>query len=246
MPSSTRSSLPHRARGLALGPAALILARDKLVLSAGDGRAHLTVHFGPHSRVIELHETVTESDGSKTHKRLFTITHANLELLVREIAPGFLKVMSDLLNPLRVGWMARRQVAVVVGLIPDDADIEKVTSVRRGKLIVDPDKLATHASVPEFLEELYDLRDGTSFALFDCRKPGGSRLLGIGFKYTDSVAQPHLTWFRRSAMADAMKRLTSQFHEAAARYGQFHEPLPWSVLGSPPNAAQRDTAKPYE
>jgi len=142
--------------------------------------------------------------------------------------------------------MARRRVAVVVGLIPDDAEIESVTSVRRGKLTVDPDKLAAHASLPEFLEELYDLRDGASFTLYDCRKPGSPRLLGIGFKYTDSGGWPHLAWFRRAAMADAMKRLTSQFHEAAARYGQFHAPLPWSALSSRPDAAQRGTGEPRE
>ena len=134
--------------------------------------------------------------------------------------------MKDLRRPLRIGWMARRRIAAVVGLIPQDNDLPKVTEKRRGKLIVNTDKLAAHASFPEFLEELHDLDNGASFTLFEARNPGSPRVIGIGFKYTDSMGRPRLTWFRMRDMAEVMKRLTVRFREAAGRYGDFHQPLP--------------------
>lgn len=205
----------------------MIFARDKVVVTAPDGRTHLTMHLGSYSGVLDLHETHVATDGSKTYKRLFTISHENLGLFLRDLAPDLWACLNDLLRPLRVGWMARRRVAAVVGLPPSDSDFEKVTDVRHRKLVVNTAKLLAQATHPEFLEELYNLADGDSFMLFDVRKTGTPRQIGIGLKYSDPLGRPHLMWYRFSGAAKTASRLTPRFIEVAARYGQFHQPLPW-------------------
>jgi len=236
MSSSPRNLLPHGARGFTFGPGALVFAKDKIVLDTGDGgHTHLTVHLGSASQVLDLHETCMAPDGSKIYRTLFTITHTQLALMLQDIAPDVLKGLSSLLRPLRIGWMARRRVAAVVGLIPDDSELEKVTEKRRGKLLVNENQLAARAKIPEFLEELYDLSDGAAFTLFDARNAGSARMIGIGFKYTDSVARPRLVWFRFADIGDVSKLITARLQEAAGRYGEVHVPLPWYPVGSPPN-----------
>jgi hypothetical protein len=224
---ASSNPLPHGAKGLALVGVALVVARDKLVFSYGDRRSHLTLHAGHDSRVLDLHRTSFSTDGTKIHRKLFSITHENLSLLLRELEPEATRSVGGLLHGLRIGWMARSRMAAIVGLPPSDADLGAVTIVRDRKLVVDPGLLAANCRVPEFLDELLDLPNGAGFTVLSCAHPGPPRPLGLGFKYSDRQGRVRLAWMKYGDAVATARRLLSALSDAAVRYGEFHEPLPW-------------------
>ena len=182
--------LPHGARGIALGELILVLARDKIIWTSPAAREHFTLHLGPRSGILDIHRTRIAEDGSKMHTALYSISRVNLAALFESVAPAAISSLRGLLRRLRPGWMARRRVGAVLGLLPEDVDLPRVTTVRRRKLVVDPERLAAQMRIPERLEELYDLEDGASFTLFACRNPGSPRRLGMGVKFTDRPVVP--------------------------------------------------------
>ena len=219
--------LPHGAKGFDLGKAVLVAANDKLVVKSKAALHHYTVHFGNHSKVLDIHETREAADGAVTHTTLFSIPHANLTAMLQDIALPAMRVLTGILRPLRPGWMAKRGVGAVVGLVPADSEIPHVTKLRHQKLVVDPERLAARARAPEFLEDLYELSDGDAFTVLSCKNPRNPRMIGIGFKFTDPTGRRRLVWFNRRRVGEACERLGTLLHDAAKKYGTLHKPLPW-------------------
>lgn len=222
-----RNQVPYGAKGFDLGGAVVALGRDKLVVASKTAGHHLTVHFGSHSQVLDIHETCTGEDGSVTHTKLFEISHASLAAMLQEIALPAMRAFAGLLRPLRPGWMAKRRVGAVVGLLPAESEIPLVTRLRHRKLVVDPEKLAAQAWAPEFLDDLYELRDGQAFTLFSCKDPRRPRMIGIGFKFSDPTGRRRLVWISSRRVPEAFKGIHTLLADAAARHGIFHKPLPW-------------------
>lgn len=228
MQDPSSNQLPYGAKGLDLGEAVLVFADDKLVVASKASRHHFTLHFGTHSQVMDIHQTCTAPDGAVTHITLFTISHANLTAMVQEIALPAMHALMGILRPLGPGWMAKRRVGAVVGLVPAESEIPLVMKLHRRKLVVDPEKLAAQAWAPEFLDDLYELPDGQTFTLFSCKKPRNPRMIGFGFKFTEPTGQPRLVWLKNRRMAEVFKHLDTLLQDTGARYGTFHRPLPWS------------------
>jgi hypothetical protein len=81
-----RYSLPHGAKGIEADGFAVNFAGDKLVFipkSEGAGK-HYTLHAGPKSGVIDLHETEPAADGGEQHRTLFAVRHDDLPALLGE------------------------------------------------------------------------------------------------------------------------------------------------------------------
>ena len=227
MSDPPRNQLRHGARGFDLGEAVVIFGDDKLVMTPKTARHHFTMHFGTHSQVLDIHQTSTADDGSVTHTTLFTISRANLAAMVQDIAIPTMHALTGVLHHLRPGWMAKRRVGAVLGLVPSASEIPLVTRLRRRKLVVDPEKLAARAWAPEFLDDLYELPDGQMFTLVSCEDAGKPRMIGIGFKFTDPIRRRRLLWLNNRRAAEAFKRIGTLLRDAAARYGTFHRALPW-------------------
>lgn len=222
---SSDGPLPHGAKKIKIGDATLIFLNDKIVLSARGDR-HLTLHVGSHSGRLDIHETRRRAGGTEEHERLFSITHGNLALLFNDLEPAVAASLKKMLRPLRPGWMIRQRIGVILGLLPNDASLAEITTKRDGKLMLDAEKLATRARVPEWLDELYDLPDAQPFTVFSYRKVD-PKMIGVGFKFRDETGGAHLKWLRFGEIGLATVGLSSALRDAASKYGEFHRPMPW-------------------
>jgi len=188
-----RYSLPHGANGIEADGFAVNFAGDKLVFipkSEGAGK-HYTLHAGPKSGVIDLHETEPAADGGEQHRTLFAVRHDDLPALLGEATP-MLREFLDLVRPLRLGWLKRKNIGIARGIDPaSDADIAAVTRKHKRRLTLEAGLYRQNVFVPEFLEEVYDFPDG-NFALFH-----RGRQIGIGFKTTVAEGYVRLFWIKR-------------------------------------------------
>jgi hypothetical protein len=224
MHDSTPYSLPLGAKGIDFHEAVLMCARDKIVLSRRHAKEHFTVHFGPHSGELDIHKTTRAPDGSFAHQRLYSIPHDRLAQLLEDIAPKVLDVFMKSVQPLDLRTLAKKRVVVVVGLLMTTAEIETVTDVRDGKLVLNPDKIAARAWIPEFLDELHELKDGEFFTLFEDRRHA-PRIVGHGFALTDAEGRHHLLRLSSRRLAAEIDRMTGLLLEAAAKYGTRYDTL---------------------
>ncbi len=188
-----RYTLPHGAKGIEGEDFAVEVGADKLVFvpkSAGGGR-HYTLHAGPDSGVIDLHETQPTPDGQEQHRTLFAMRRDDLPALLGDTA-AILPELLGLLRPLRLGWLKHRNIGIARGIEPvSDADIAAVTRKRKRRLTLDRQLYERNVFVPEYLEEVYDFPDG-NFALLHRGRP-----IGIGFKKTMPDGDVRLFWIKR-------------------------------------------------
>lgn len=194
-------SLPHAARVIEGKDFVIAFGSHKVVfisehrsgcdLSEQGMETHYTLHAGPGSGVIDLHETKTFADGQKRHRTLFAWRTEGIPALAQQLVPMLYAFLS-LLRPLRLGWMMHRGIGVARGIDPvGDQDIAAVTRKRKRRLILDRQLYEKNVFIPEYLEEIYEFPDG-SFALFDRR-----RKIGLGFKVTDPGGNARLFWIKR-------------------------------------------------
>jgi hypothetical protein len=185
-------TLPHGARGIEGDSFAVHFCADKIVFvpkAAGSGR-HYTIHAGPGSDVLDVHETEMRFGNRKRHHTLFAMRRDNIPTALAAVAP-LLPELLGLLRPLRLGWLKHRKIGIARGIdLITDQDIAAVTHKRKRRLIIDPELYQRNIYVPQFLEEVYDFPDG-NFALF--RR---GRRIGIAFKATCADCDVRLTWIK--------------------------------------------------
>lgn len=183
-------ALPHGAKGIEGDGFAVEFRGDKIVFvpKADGNTTHYTLHAGPNSGVLDLHET--GGDG-ETHHTLFAVRKDDLLALFQEMAPVVPELL-DLLRPLRLGWLKHRNIGIARGVEPvSDSDIAAVTRKRKKRLALDPDRYRENINYPDFLEDVYDFPDG-NFTLLH-----RGRAIGIGFKKTDAQGNVRLFWIKR-------------------------------------------------
>jgi hypothetical protein len=216
--SARGNALPNGAKGFDLGEAVLAFGKDKIVFSSKGSTEHMTMHLGPHSRVLDVHQTSIHPDGSKSHQTLYSISHANLGKLFQDLSSIAVPALMNLARPLDLDMLIANRIGVVVGLLTTEAEIETVTRVRHQKLVIDPEKLADRAWVPEFLDELYTIGDGEFFTLFSTRRRRAPRVVGHGFGSTGRRGRRELMWLSNRRLAAEMTRLEPIIREAAMRH----------------------------
>lgn len=219
--------LPENANGVDLGEGVLVFANNKLVMTSKAAPEHITVHFGPASQTLDIHKTRVTADGSKTHATLYSISHRNLLAMMQELALPLMGILRGVVRPLHPAQMVMEKMGAIVGLLPTGADMAGVTKMHNRKLSVDAGKLAAQAWAPEFLDELYDLREGEIFTIFSCKAPRKIRRIGHGFPITHRTGQRRLVWISDQRLAEAFARAGALIQRGAAKHGTFHEPLPW-------------------
>jgi len=183
-------ALPHGAKGIEGDEFAVEFRGDKIVFVAkADGNTtHYTLHAGPNSGVIDLHETAGDGE---THRTLFAVRKDDLLPLLQEMAPAVPELLG-LLRPLSLGWLKHRNIGIARGIEPTaDSDIAAVTRKRKKRLALDPELYHQNINCPEFLEDVYDFPDG-NFTLLHRGRP-----IGLGFKQTDAQGNVRLFWIKR-------------------------------------------------
>jgi len=218
---SGRHQLPPGVRGIDLGEMLMLFARDKLVLAARGAREHITMHIGSKSGELDFHKTYRTGKVER-HQRLYSIPHSNFGPMLEELMPLASRAWSRIVRPLNLDELVAKRIAVVVGLLVGQTDLETVMKVRRGKLAFDLDKLASRVRVPEYLEELYDLADGQFFTLLAARRRGGPRIVGHGFAVTDCAGNHQLLWLPTRSIQAESRRIGRAVQLAATKYGQFY------------------------
>lgn len=216
------------AKGIDLGEVALLFLGSKLVFSPKNVPYHFTLHLGTNSGTFDIHKTVRTEGGVEEHTTLFTISHENLRMMLQEISTPLMTSLLGVLRPLRIGWLGRHHLAVLVGSLPSDQDLPLLMNRRSKKLLtVDEDKLARRLRMPAHLEDLYELQKGEMFSIYSLKRLGHPKMIGNGFKFEDLTGRPHLVWLKSSQIVEAAKSNTKLLQDAAAKYGVFHSPLPW-------------------
>jgi hypothetical protein len=139
-----RYSLPHGAKGIEGEGFAISLSDDKIVFisrsrpeslpaEVAEKEKHYTLHAGPASGVLDLHETTLDADGQEQHRTLFALRRDDLPAILGEFAP-MLPELFDLIRPLRLGWLHHNNIGIARGVNPvSDEDIAAVTRKRSGR-----------------------------------------------------------------------------------------------------------------
>ena len=84
------------------GQSAIEFRADKIVFVPKNGAdaKHYTLHAGPASGVIDLHETTIDSEGREQHRTLFALRKDDLPTLLQELSP----MGSELFSCGPCGW----------------------------------------------------------------------------------------------------------------------------------------------
>lgn len=207
-------SLPHGASGMEFGDFVVEFGKDKVVALAKAHGDHYTLHAGYVSGVLDIHRTWTDIDGTERHQTVFAMRRADLAAFLRDLMPMTTGILR-LVRRLRLGWLYRNDLEIVLGLDPaTDQDISAITRRRPGRkrLVVDEDRLRDNVRTPEYLEEIWDLPDGAFSVVF------GGRKIGVGIKATDQLGFARLYWFKLSDVSRFFSVFQDRLVSTALQY----------------------------
>jgi len=204
--------IPHGAVGFDLVDTAIEFRGDKMIFVSKTCADHYTVQLDTPSGVLDIHRTWKDESGREQHRTVFAMHRADVPKLIRELTPVTMGLLS--LRRLRLGWLARNDIAVVRGLeMTSVEEIAKVTrKARRKRLVLDEANLRAQLQIPEYLEEVWDFPDG-AFSLLQ----RGHRI-GIGIKLTDQFGEARLYWMKFRGLMGRSRVAWDQIFKAAMRY----------------------------
>jgi len=206
-------SLPHGASGIEIGDLVIQAGKDKVVVLAKGRGEHYTLQAGHASGVLDIHSTSEDrSCSNERHQTVFAMRRADLADFLNDLMPvttGMLR----LVRRLRLGWLYRNNIGIVVGLDPlTDEDMAAITRRRRKRIVVDEDHLRRNVQIPEYLEDIWDAPDG-AFSLVSC-----GRKIGIGIKATDHFGCYRLYWFKLRNVSRLFAALQNRLVATASKY----------------------------
>jgi len=185
-------------------------------LAKEDGGFHLTLHPGPRSGALDLHETSVNPDGTTSHKTLFMVRVEDFERLANEIGPVLIPDLLEQFRPLSLRWVRRRNISIVRDPSSTNAELAAVTYKSHKRLQFDTQKLHDAFDRAKPPDEVLAMADGW-FRLMRFRR-WETRWIGVGFKATDRVGATHLVWARPEELV-AWGEETGEFvKEAAEKY----------------------------
>jgi hypothetical protein len=221
MPDPLHGPQSRPPKGIDLGEALVLFAHEKLVISskAPGAREHLTVHFGPQSGVLDVHQTHTAADGTKTYQTLFKIAYTDLERMMQELAGPIVESLRSVARPLTLEYMEKLGIGAIVGPLPTQANLGAAIEVRKRRLTINDEKLAAEYSAPKYLDELYDLEEGKMFILISRANRRNPHRVGFGFPVTDRGGRRRLVWLPDRRLAQEIERIETLLGNVASRYG---------------------------
>ena len=213
MGQSETFKLPYGARGIDFHDFAMQLLRDKAMFVIKSTGEHYTVHSGFKSGVLDIHRKWEDENRKVQYQTVYAILRENIPLLLGELS-SLTTGLFRLIRPLRLGWLARQNIGIVLGLYPVTArELGGVTrKERRNRLVFDEEKISRNVFVPEYLGEVFDLPDGV-FSLLKA-----NRQIGIGIKRTDHLGNSRLFWLSLRDLTRFFKATEPQLNEIVSRY----------------------------
>lgn len=212
------NELPHGAHGIDFGKLAWVVRPDgKLHFFAKEGGGfHWTLHPGPRSGALDLHETSVNPDGTTSHKTLFMIKVEDFERLANEIEPVLVPSLLQQFRPLSLRWVQRRNISIVRDPSSTNAELAAVTYRSHKRLQFDMQKLqeALDKSTPP--DQVLLMPDGW-FRLMSIRR-WGTRWIGVVLKVTDRAGAPLLLWARPEELVAWGEQAQDFFRDAAEKY----------------------------
>jgi hypothetical protein len=183
-------SLPHGASGIEIGDLVIQSGKDKLVVFAKGRGEHYTLQPGHASGVLDIHRTRESLSGNERHQTVFAMRRADLADFLNDLVP-MTTGMLRLVRRLRLGWLYRNDIGIVMGLEPvTDEDMVAITRRKRKRVVINEDQLRNNIQIPEYLEDIWDVPD-VAFSLVH-----RGRKIGIGIKATDLMGHTRLYWFK--------------------------------------------------
>jgi hypothetical protein len=223
-PDSAHNPSPRPPKGVELGDMLILFAKQKLVISskAVGTNEHLTLHFGPTSKILDLHKTYTATDGTKTHETLFEISHGNLECMMQDLAGPFIESLMGLARPLTLEYMEKHGIGAIVGPLPTQDNLAATIDKHKGRITINNEKLAVEYHAPQYIDELYGLEEGKIFILISRARRRNARRIGFGFPVTDQRNRRRLVWIPDKELADQFDRMSVLLQSAAGKFGVVH------------------------
>ncbi|NWJ40470.1 MAG: hypothetical protein HXX12_05820 [Geothrix sp.] len=211
------TALSMGVKKLDLGSAIVTFLDDKIFFAQKGSQEHISLHFGPVTKQVDVHRTRRVKGGHEEHETLFAISHSKLGPLTESIVGEMSLLLRSLFRPLRIGWMARNHIGAEPGLFFDRTAIVDLTKIENGRLKLDEAKIFERLGKLEYLEGLFDLPDGHGFSLFSYQKHLPTSI-GFGFKIVTPGGKHKLIWcsnkrFARE-MQDFFKRITPKIEAA--------------------------------
>jgi hypothetical protein len=214
------SRLPDGIHRLDLGVAIVAFLGDKIVLSPKGSDKHVTLHLGLTSKKLDVHRTRRLKGGTESYETILTIPHEQLPAIAADLVPLMESALSKSLRPLRVGWMSRHKIMAEPAFHPSESDQADLTVVRKGRLTVDPARLAANMGKLEFLDDLFDLPYGQAFSLISLKKRNRPKIFGIGFRLSGPEGSPKLYWCSNKQLFKCLDTFQARFMAILTRIGQ--------------------------
>lgn len=217
MPPPEQNSRFRNSKGISCNEFAIQTGHNKIMLiPRSRNGSHYTLHFGVRPGILDLHETWNDRNEIK-HKTLFAMRLSDLEDLLTKVGYRTTESLAGIIRKLRLGWMGRHRIRLVLGLIPTDQQFEAIAKLdRRKRLVLSEQALASNIRAPEFLEEIFNEPDGI-FTLISLKREKAKHI-GFGYKVTLPTGEPRLFWVRKSDILAEMRHLEDQFVQSASQF----------------------------
>jgi hypothetical protein len=177
------------------------------------------VHFGPSSRVLDVHKTRLTADGLPEHQTLIQIRHEKLQRLLEEFAVPLTQALMSTVRYLTPSYIVRRRYTAVVGPLPTQGNLGAAIEMHRRRLTINDAKVASAYRVPRYLDELYSLQDGEIFILIASGKQKEPRRVGFGFPVAGKRGRARLIWISDKALERVINDLGNLLRMSATRLG---------------------------
>jgi hypothetical protein len=210
--------LPHNAKGIDHERLAIEFQPGKIIVTSKDqGDCHYTVNLNGLSGILDIHETWRDPAGNRHHKTVFAMRKSDVEPLFQEIGSCALLMHTQLFRRLRIGWLAHRNISVIIGVVPTEQELVGITEKgKKGRLRFIKNAAESIIHAPEFLEDILEGPDRV-FNLM-ASKHDGFKSIGFGFKVTDKTGNMGLFWIKNKDIPGAMARMEAQVRDIARHY----------------------------
>jgi hypothetical protein len=210
--------LPYGARGMDFDKFAWEIRPDGKVhfFAKEGGGFHWTLHPGPRSGALDLHETSVNPDGTTSHKTLFMVRVEDFERLANEIGSIVIPGLLQRFRPLNLRWVRRRNISIVRDPSSTNAELAAVTYKSHKRLQFDTQKLQDAFDRAKSPDEVLSMPNGW-FRLMSIRR-WGTRWLGVGLKATDRAGATHLVWTRPEELVAWGEEMQEFLKDAAGKY----------------------------
>jgi hypothetical protein len=211
---------PPQAKGIDAGDLRFVWGQDKIIFATKNRAEHFTVHFGPDSKVLDVHRTLEGPRGSTSHETLFSITHEKLVAIFSEIAHPLFRVLSGIAVPFPPSLLRRPDVTAIVGIPLSLEQFVSVSRMHKRRLAADPAKVRSRLWVAQSFDELQTIGDGEFFTVLSRRRNKQPRHIGNGFAVSmEGGGRRQVAWIPSHRFALAMSGAERLLRQAAARHG---------------------------